>query len=140
MQVQPYLFFNGRCEEALDYYRDKLGAQIGMLMRFKESPEPAGMANLPPGTGEKIMHASFHIGSTLLMASDGMSSGKISFQGVSLSISVDDDATAERLFKALAADGKAEMPMAETFFASRFGVVNDKFGVSWMIIHEKQMG
>jgi len=139
MLVQPYLFFDGKCEEALNYYKSKLGAKVDMMMRFKESPEPASMQGLPANAGDKIMHSSFHIGDTMLMASDGMCGGKPNFQGLSLSIAVDDDATAERLFNALKADGQAQMPMSETFFASRFGVVADKFGVSWMIIHGKEM-
>jgi PhnB protein len=139
MLVQPYLFFDGKCEEALNYYKSKLGAKVDMMMRFKESPETASMQGLPANSGEKIMHSAFHIGDTQLMASDGMCGGKPNFQGLSLSIAVDNDATAERMFNALKADGKAQMPMTETFFASRFGVVADKFGVSWMIIHGKDM-
>jgi PhnB protein len=131
MQVQPYLFFDGRCEEALDLYRRALGAQVDAVMRFKESPD---QANVQPALKEKVMHASFRIGDTELMASDGNATGKPSFQGVSLALSVADEAEAERKFNALADGGKVQMPLAKTFFSSRFGMVADRFGVSWMIV------
>lgn len=133
MQVQPYLFFDGRCEEAVEFYRTALGAQVTMLMRFKDSPEPCD-AGMPPGTDDKIMHASFRIGDDLLMASDGECTGQPSFQGFSLSLSVQDEAEAERVFTALAVDGQVRMPLTKTFFAPRFGMVADRFGVSWMVI------
>ncbi|MFA7387727.1 MAG: VOC family protein [Thiohalobacteraceae bacterium] len=133
MQVQPYLFFDGRCEEAVEFYRTALGAQVTMLMRFKDSPEPCD-AGMPPGTDDKIMHASFRIGDDLLMASDGECTGQPSFQGFSLSLSVQDEAEAERVFIALAVDGQVRMPLTKTFFAPRFGMVADRFGVSWMVI------
>lgn len=137
MQVQPYLFFEGRCEEAVEFYRSALGAEVESLMRFKESPEPpspdacAGNGSPDP---DKVMHASFRIGDTVVMASDGMCSGKTSFQGISLSLSAPDDAAAERLFTALADGGKVQMPLGKTFFSSSFGMVADRFGVSWMVI------
>ena len=131
MQVQPYLFFDGRCEEALAFYKNALGAEVQMLMRFKENPEPA--AN-PPGADEKIMHTSFRIGDTTVMASDGRCQGLPSFQGFSLSLTARDDAEAERLFGALAEGGQVQMPLARTFFSSRFGMVADRFGVPWMIV------
>ena len=131
MQVQPYLFFDGRCEEALDLYRRVLGAQVDVVMRFKESPDPGSVA---PGLGDKVMHASFRIGDTELMASDGNAKGKPAFQGVSLALSVADEAEAERRFNALADGGQVQMPLAKTFFSSRFGMVADRFGVSWMIV------
>lgn len=134
MQVQPYLFFEGRCEEALAYYRTALGAEVTMLMRYKESPEPQPPDMCPPGAEEKIMHASFSIGETTLMASDGRAQGKPVFQGFSLSLSVPNEAEAQRLFSALADGGQVQMPLAKTFFASSFGMVADRFGVSWMII------
>jgi PhnB protein len=139
MQVQPYLFFEGRCEEALTFYRERLGAQVIMLMRFKENPE-AGKAetasgcSLPPGTDEKIMHTAFTIGDSMLMASDGMCSGKAEFKGVSLSLSANDEQQAENYFSALSDGGQVQMPMTQTFFAKRFGMVQDKFGVSWMVL------
>ena len=134
MQVQPYLFFDGRCEEAVAFYRDKLGAEITMLMRFKENPDPGGCGGMPPGSEEKIMHASFRIGDTTVMASDGVCTGQASFQGFSLSITAADAAEAERLFAALGDGGQVQMPLAKTFFSSLFGMVADRFGVSWMVI------
>lgn len=131
MLVQPYLFFEGRCEEALEFYRSALGAEIIMLMRFKESPDPGMCA---PGAGEKVMHASFRIGDTTAMASDGRCEGAPAFQGFALSVSVSDDAEAERVFAALADGGEVQMPLTKTFFSSNFGMVADRFGVSWMVI------
>ena len=133
MQVQPYLFFDGRCEEAVEFYKAKLGAKVEMLMRFKENPEPA--AN-PPGAGEKVMHCAFRIGDTQVMASDGNSAGKPSFQGFSLSLTARDEADAKRLFAALGDGGQVQMPMAKTFFSPAFGMVADRFGVSWMVLAE----
>ena len=134
MLVQPYLFFDGRCEEALEFYRAALGAEVTMLMRFKENPEPMPPDMCPPGSDDKVMHASFTIGETTLMASDGMNKGSPVFQGFSLSLSVPSDAEAQRLFTALSAGGKVQMPLGRTFYASSFGMVADHFGVSWMII------
>jgi PhnB protein len=131
MQVQPYLFFDGRCEEAIEFYKSTLGANVEMLMRFKQSPEP--QAN-PPEAGDKVMHMSFRIGETSIMASDGRCQGQPSFQGFSLALTVPDDTEAERLFGALAEGGQVQMPLAKTFFASRFGMVADRFGVPWMIV------
>ena len=134
MQVQPYLFFDGRCEEALEFYRTTLGAEVTMLMRVKESPDPIPPDMYPPGSDDKVMHASFTIGETTLMASDGRAQGKPVFQGFSLSLSVPNDAEAQRLFSALGEGGQVQMPLAKTFFASSFGMVADRFGVGWMII------
>jgi PhnB protein len=135
MQVQPYLFFDGRCEEAIEFYRKALGAEVTMLMRFKDSPEPHEPGMIPPGSENKVMHASFTIGDSTVMASDGQCMGnQPSFQGFSLSITAPDDPTAEKLFAALADGGKVQMPMAKTFFSSRFGMVADRFGVGWMVI------
>ena len=131
MQVQPYLFFDGRCEEALDYYRKTLGAEVQMLMRYKDSPVPP-QGEAPPG--DKVMHAAFRIGDTTLMASDGHALGKPSFQGFSLSLTVASDAEAERKFAALADGGKVLQPLIKTFFSSRFGMLNDRFGVGWMLM------
>jgi PhnB protein len=133
MQIQPYLFFDGSCEEAIEFYRRTLGAQVTMLMRFKDSPEPPQPGMCPPGAEDKIMHASLRIGDTTVLASDGRCSGKPSFQGISLSLTVADDAEAERLFAALADGGQVQMPLAKTFFSSRFGMVADRFGVTWMV-------
>ncbi|KRB87396.1 VOC family protein [Noviherbaspirillum sp. Root189] len=134
MYVQPYLFFNGQCEEALEFYRKSLEAEVTQLMRFKDSPEPHTPGMLPPGSENKVMHASFRIGDTTVMASDGMCTGTSSFGGISLSIAAQDDARAEQLFAALSEGGKVTMPMSTTFFASRFGMVTDRFGVGWMVI------
>jgi PhnB protein len=130
MQVQPYLFFEGRCEEALEFYKSALGAEVTMLMRFKDGPDPA---MTPPHAGNKVMHLSFRIGETTVLASDGRCSGKPNFQGFSLTLVVPDDAEAERLFAALGDGGQVQMPLAKTFFSSRFGMVADRFGVGWMI-------
>ena len=131
MQVQPYLFFDGRCEEALEFYKKALGAEVEMLMRFKESPEPEAC---PAGAGEKVMHSSFKIGDTTVMASDGHCTGKPAFQGFALSVNARDGAHAERLFAALSEGGQVQMPLAKTFFSPSFGMVADRFGVSWMVI------
>jgi PhnB protein len=133
MQVQPYLFFDGRCEEAVEFYRSALGAEVTMLMRFKDSPEPHEPGMVPPGAGDKLMHASFRIGETTVLASDGRCEGRPSFQGFSLSLAMPDEPEAERLFAALADGGQVQMPLTKTFFASRFGMVADRFGVSWMV-------
>ena len=134
MQVQPYLFFEGRCEEALEFYRGALGAEVTALMRFNESPDPPPPGMVPPGSENKVMHAAFRIGDATAMASDGRCSGQPRFGGVSLSLSVPDEATADRVFAALAEGGQMQMPLGKTFFSPRFGVVADRFGVSWMVI------
>lgn len=130
MQVQPYLFFDGRCEEAIEFYRSKLGAQVEMLMRFKENPEPS---QNPPGSENKVMHTSFRIGDTTVLASDGRCLGQPSFQGFALSLTAANDAEASRVFTALSDGGQVQMPLGKTFFASSFGLVTDRFGVSWMV-------
>ena len=136
MQVQPYLFFDGRCEEAIAYYRRTLGAEVTMLMRFKDGPpQPEGQCMVPPGSENKVMHASLRIGDTTVLASDGRCLGNPSFQGFSLSLDVTTDSEAERLFAALGDGGQVQMPLGKTFFANSFGMVTDRFGVCWMIIH-----
>ena len=139
MFIEPYLFFDGRCEEAIEFYKSALGAKVEMLMRFKDSPEPSQM-ELPPGSEDKVMHSSFHVGDTRVMASDGMCQGKPSFQGVSLSITVADLAEAERKFNALAEGGQVQQPLVQTFFSPGFGMVADRFGVGWMIVVEAKPG
>jgi len=134
MQMQPYLFFDGRCEEALEFYKSALGAKVEMLMRFKDSPEPPQPGMVPPGSENKVMHASFRVGDTLAMASDGNCRGKPSFQGFSLSLTAKDVPEARRLFAALGEGGQVQMPLTKTFFSPRFGMVADRFGVSWMVI------
>jgi PhnB protein len=138
MQVQPYLFFDGRCEEAVEFYRTKLGAEVQMLTRFKDSPQPHQPGMIPPGAENKVMHTSLRIGDTTVMASDGRCQGQPSFQGFALSLTAANDAEADRWFAALGDGGQVQMPMAKTFFASRFGMLADRFGVSWMIIAGQQ--
>lgn len=134
MQIQPYLYFEGRCEEALEFYRNTLGAEVTMLMRYRDSPEPLRPGMLPPGSENKVMHAGLKIGDTTMMASDGRCSGKPDFKGVSLTVSAANEREAERLFSALGEGGTVQMPLTTTFFSSRFGMVADRFGVSWMIL------
>jgi PhnB protein len=132
-QIQPYLFFDGRCEEAIEFYKSALDAKVEMMMRFKENPDPQpGMC--APGAEDKIMHAAFHVGDSLVMASDGMAGGKPEFKGFSLSVNAKDAADADRLFNALGKGGSVTMPLGKTFFSPRFGMVTDKFGVGWMVI------
>ena len=133
MEIQPYLFFEGRCEEAIEFYRRALGVEVTMLMRFKDSPEPHAPGMIPPGAEGKVMHASLRIGDTTVLASDGRCQGRPSFDGFSLSLTVPDDAAAERLFASLADGGQVRTPLTKTFFASRFGMVADRFGVPWMV-------
>lgn len=131
--VQPYLFFNGNCEEAVEFYRKALGAEVQMTMRYKESPEPPPPGRVPPGYENKIMHTSFRIGQTTIMASDGCSEEKSKFEGFSLALSVATEAEADRAFAALSAGGKVEMPLTKTFWSPRFGMLEDRFGIGWMV-------
>ncbi len=131
--VQPYLFFSGRCEEAVGFYQQTLGAKVEMMMRFKESPEPPPPGMVPPGFENKIMHCSFRIGATTLMASDGCGADKPGFEGFSLSLTVPGAAEADRVFAALAEGGQVRMPLGKTFWSPRFGIVQDRFGLGWMI-------
>ena len=131
----PYLFFDGRCEEAIAFYKKALGAEVEMMMRFKEAPEQPPPGTLPPGSENKVMHACLRINGSSVMASDGCAQGgKPKFQGFSLSVNAKDEAEADRMFAALADGGKVEMPLGKTFFAKRFGSVSDRFGVGWMVI------
>jgi PhnB protein len=139
MQVTPYLCFEGRCEEALQFYAAAVGAKTEALMRFREAPptegSSGGCGEMPTSvTGDKVMHASLRIGDSVLMASDGRCTGNARFEGIALTIEARDDAHAEQLFTALSDGGKVEMPLAQTFFASRFGMLADRFGVGWMVI------
>lgn len=141
MQVQPYLFFNGRCEEAAAFYKKALGAEVTALMRFKDNPDPPAAGCDAPGypagaAADKVMHMSMRIGEATILASDGMNSGPPKFEGFSLALSVADDAEAKRRFEALSDGGEVRMPLAKTFFSSSFGVVADRFGVPWMIVVE----
>jgi PhnB protein len=131
MQIEPYLFFEGRTEEALQFYQSKLGAKVEFLMRYKENPDPKYN---PPNSDNKVMHSLFRIGDAKVMASDGNCSGKPSFQGFSLTFNAADEADAKRRFNALAEGGKVNQPLTETFFAKSFGMVADRFGVNWMVM------
>jgi len=133
-RVETYLFFDGRCEEAIEFYRRALGAEVNMMMRFEDSPEPPQPGMCPPGSENKIMHATLRFGDTIVMASDGRCAGKPAFEGFALSLAAANAAEADRLFAALADGGQVQMPLAKTFFSPRFGMVADRFGVSWMII------
>ena len=130
MQVEPYLFFEGRCEEALNFYQQALGAEVTFLMRYKDSPEPQ---SYPSGLEEKIMHANVRIGESSIMVSDGHCEDTCNFQGFSLSIALENIAKAEQLFTALSNGGEITMALGKTFWSPSFGVVRDRFGVSWMI-------
>jgi PhnB protein len=130
--IQPYLFFGGRCEEALEFYRTALGAQVEFIMRYKESPEPPPPGMVPPGFENKVMHTTFRIGGSTLMASDGCEEGA-SFAGFSLSVAVATEAEADRIFAALAKGGEVKMPLGKTFWSPRFGMLTDRFGIGWMV-------
>lgn len=133
--VHAYLNFNGRCEEAVEFYRHALGAEVDMMMRFEDAPKGG---ECPPDeagkiTPSKIMHSSFRIGGTMVMASDCRCEGESKFEGFSLSLTVTTESEADHYFAALAEGGKVDMPLAQTFWSPRFGVVSDRFGVSWMV-------
>lgn len=135
MKIEPYLFFNGRCDEAIAFYKEALGAEVTLLMRMNEAPDPPQPGAIPPGFEHKVMHASLQIGGTTLMMSDGMSEMQPSFKGFSLSVSVADIAQAERTFAALLqGGGKVTMPLGKTFWSPAFGMLEDRFGVGWMVI------
>jgi PhnB protein len=134
MQVQAYLNFDGRCEEAVNFYKKAVGAQVDTLLRMKESPEPPMPGMVPPGAENKVLHTAFRIGESTVMASDCACSGQTKFEGFSLSITARDQAEADRLFAALSDGGEVRMPLTKTFFSPAFGVVADRFGVSWMVV------
>ncbi len=130
MKIQPYLFFEGRCEEAAEFYKSKLGAEVKMVVRFKDSPEPTMAA---PGSENKIMHMQLRIGETTVLASDGRCGEAANFKGFALSLTVASEAEADRLFTGLCDGGQIQMPLTKTFFSPRFGMVADRFGVLWMV-------
>lgn len=138
--IQPYLFFRGRCEEAIEYYTETLGVEVVMMMRFKDSPEEPGSHAIPAEMAERIMHANLRIGGTDILMSDGMKSGDCDFECMSLAFTVPTEAECDRVFNGLAAEGTVQMPLGPTFFAKRFGAVADKFGVGWMILVPAEMG
>ena len=131
MPVQPYLIFEGRCEEAIEFYKKALGAKVEMLMRFKQAPD---QSMISPGSAEKVMHAAIKVGDSAVLMSDGRNTGKANFQGFSLTLYAKDAAEADKMFNALAAGGEVRMPLDKTFFSPRFGMLADKFGVGWMVI------
>ena len=133
MLIQPYVFFEGRCEEAIEFYQQAIGAQVEMVMRNSESPDEPPPRMLPPGSESKIMHGSLRIGDSVVMVSDGNCSGHPAFQGVSLSIQADTAEEAQRLFDALADGGAVTLPFGKTFFSEGFGMLADRFGVQWMV-------
>ncbi len=134
MLIQPYLYFGGRCEEAIEFYRAALGAQVDLILRFKDSPQPPPPGMVAEDFGDKIMHSSFRIGETTVMASDGCNESQAKFEGITLSLRVADSAEAERMFNALSEGGQVQSPLGKTFFAERFGMLNDRFGVSWIVV------
>ena len=134
MNVQPYLFFEGRAEEALDFYTKALDTKPDMVMRYREAPDPPPPGMMPPGTEDKVMHASFKVGDTSVMLSDGVCSGTLNFGGFSLALGAVDERDAHRKFDALAAGGEVQMPLGKTFWSPCFGMLKDRFGVSWMIM------
>ena len=134
MLVQAYLSFDGCCEEAVEFYRRALGAEVKMLMRYREAPDAPPPGMVPPGSENKVLHACLTIGETMVMASDGRCLGKPSFQGFCLSITVASEAEADKVFTALTDGGQVQMPLGKTFFSPRFGMVADRFGVCWMVI------
>ena len=133
MQMQPYIFLDGRCEEAIEFYKTAIGAEVTAMMRFKDAPKEA-CEGLPPGSGDKVMHSALKVGDNTFMASDGRCTGNPEFKGFALSLMMTENDKAEQIFAALSAGGEVQMPMGKTFFAERFGMVADKFGVSWMVL------
>ncbi|MGE5468469.1 MAG: VOC family protein [Ignavibacteria bacterium] len=134
MQIQPYLFFDGNCEEAVQFYRRALDADVQTLMRYKDAPQAPPPGGMQPGMEDKVMHASFRVGESVIMASDDCTGASKRFEGFQLSLEVADAAEAERRFQALAAGGQVRMPLAKTFFSPSFGMVVDRYGVGWMVI------
>jgi PhnB protein len=136
MKIHTYLNYGGNCEEAFRFYEKNLGGKILMMMRYGEQPDPK---NAPPGSEKWILYANMAIGETQLMGSDVPPDRFQPMRSVYLSLDVDSDAEAERIFKLLTEGGEVFMPMAETFFAFRFGMLRDRFGTSWMILHQRPM-
>lgn len=136
MKVTPYLMFNGRCDEAITFYKTAIGAEVMALMRFKDNPDKPPPNVVPPSRDEKVMHSCLRIGESQVMASDAMCDTAATFEGINLSLNAKDEADADRLFNALAQGGQVKMPLGRTFFSPRFGMVADKFGVTWMVIVE----
>jgi PhnB protein len=134
MQAQPYLFFDGRCDEAIEFYRGAVGAEVEMMLRFKDAPPPH---QCQPGTENKVMHANLRVGESTVLVSDGHCEGKMNFQGFGISLTVATEAEADRMFANLSAGGEVRMPLDKTFFSARFGMCVDHFGVLWMVYMAK---
>lgn len=134
MNIQPYLFFDGRCEEAIEFYKKAVGAKVEALMRWKDNPD---QSMTKPDNADKVMHSAFKVGDATLLASDGEGKGKPDFKGFSLTLYAKDEAEADKLFTALGDGGKVTMPMSKTFFSPKFGMLSDKFGLGWMVIVQK---
>ncbi len=130
--IEPYLFFGGRCEEALKFYQKAMGAKVTMLMRYTECPEPPPPGRLPKGFEKKVMHAAFTVGQSLIMCSDGCEKGQ-KYDGFSLSLTFSSAPAAKRAYTALGKGGKVIMPLGKTFWSPCFGMVTDKFGIHWMV-------
>lgn len=137
MELQPYVFFDGRGEEAIEFYKKALGAEVNMLMRFKDMPASCGPNAIKPGTENKVMHAHLKIGDSHLLVSDGDCKGQSKHEGFSLTLQARNDAEADRAFSALSEGGTVRMPLQKTFFSSKFGMIQDRFGIPWMVIVEQ---
>jgi PhnB protein len=131
MHVQPYLDFNGRCHEALEFYKKAVGAEVAVLMRWKDNPDKSMCT---AENADKVMHSQFQIGDSTIMASDGRCAGKPNFHGIALTISAPTEAEVDKLFNGLAEGGQVTMPLGKTFFSPKFGMLADKFGVGWMVL------
>lgn len=134
VQVQNYLFFDGRCDEAIEFYGKAVGAEVTMRLTFGQSPVPVDQGRMPEANANKVMHAQMRIGDTEVMCSDGHCTGNAKFEGFSLAITVDKEADADKYFNALTQGGKVLMPLDKTFFSPRYGMCTDKFGVMWMVM------
>lgn len=132
--LNPYLFFGGRCQEALDFYREAVGAKVGMVMRFSDSPDPVPEGMLAKGFEDKVMHSEFEVGGVNVLASDGCNEGDGGFHGFSLALTTPTEAEAHRAFDALAAGGKVGMPLQKVFWSPLYGMVTDRFGLQWMVM------
>lgn len=136
MRVEPYLYFNGRCEEALEFYRNAIGATTRVVSRFKDNPALAA----PAGSEDSILHAELKIGDSTILASDGQGTGPFEFRGFSLSITASTEAEAEKLFANLSNEGSIQVPLSATPFASRFGMLRDRYGVHWIVLSPAAVG
>jgi PhnB protein len=137
MTVSPYLFFNGRCQEAIDFYKRALGAEVSTLMRFRDAP-PEAQRSMQPENADKVMHADLKIAGATVLMSDGRGSGTLAFEGFALCVEPRSRDEAERLFTAISDGGEVRMPMAETFFSPGFGMAADRFGVGWIVVTQRE--